>query len=150
MKDQTDAILIVEDEEHDVEFLRRAFERVGIENPVHTVSNGEEAIEYLTGAGRFADRTAFPFPRVMVTDLKMPQMGGIELLRWLQSNHRYRVVPTIVLTSSTHEADVNAAFEAGASGYMVKPVDFSQLEQVASVIANYWKLSLTPRPPNGM
>lgn len=147
MKDASDTILIVEDEEHDVEFLRRAFGRAGIANPVQHVQNGEEAVAYLKGQGRFSDRKSYPFPRVMVTDLKMPQMGGIELLQWIQRNPEYRVVPTIVLTSSTHEADVAAAFASGVSGYMVKPVDFAQLENVARVIANYWKMSLTPSPP---
>jgi CheY-like chemotaxis protein len=147
MKDALDTILIVEDEDHDVEFLRRAFARAGVLNPVQHVQNGEEAIAYLVGEGKFQDRGEYPFPRVMVTDLKMPQMGGVELLQWIQKNPKYRVVPTIVLTSSTHEADVRAAFEAGVSGYMVKPVDFSQLENVATVIASYWKLSLTPPPP---
>jgi CheY-like chemotaxis protein len=147
MKDSQDTILIVEDEDHDVDFLRRAFARAGVANPVQHVQNGEEAVDYLRGVGKYADRKTYPFPRVMLTDLKMPQMGGIELLQWIQSNPEYRVVPTIVLTSSTHEADVRAAFAAGVSGYMVKPVDFSQLERLAGVIASYWKQSLTPPPP---
>lgn len=137
-------ILIVEDEAADVEFLRRAFAKAYIPNPVHSVANGEEAITYLKGQGRYADRKAFPFPRVVITDLKMPQMDGLQLLRWIQLNPAFGVVPTIVLTSSTSQADVDAAFHAGASAYFVKPVDFKELEQIARIITDYWKTSLLP------
>jgi CheY-like chemotaxis protein len=140
----TQTILIVEDEPADVEFLRRAFAKAYIPNPVHSVANGEEAIAYLKGQGRYADRKAFPFPRVVITDLKMPQMDGLQLLRWIQLNPAFGVVPTIVLTSSTSQADVDAAFHAGASAYFVKPVDFKELEQIARIITDYWKTSLLP------
>jgi CheY-like chemotaxis protein len=139
-------LLIVEDEPHDVEFLTRALQRIGFAHPVHVTSNGEEAVAYLEGSGKFADRGSFPFPRVIITDLKMPQMGGLELLRWLQSQPHTRVVPTVVFTSSTSQADVNAAFQFGASGYMVKPVAFEDLEHMVKAIAEYWKLSLLPTP----
>ena len=147
MKEGIHTILIVEDEAHDVEFLTRAFQRTGMKNPIRSVANGEEAIAYLSGRGKYADRTAFPLPRVIITDLKMPQMGGLELLRWMHSNPRWRIVPTIVFTSSTSQADVDAAFDHGASGYMVKPVAFDELEQMVKTMANYWRLSLVPKPP---
>lgn len=137
-------LLIVEDEPHDVEFLRRALTRSGVVTPIHDVENGEQALGYLQGLGRYADRAAFPLPRLIITDLKMPQMNGIELLRWIQAHPAYRAIPTIVLSSSTNESDVNAAFEAGARGYMVKPVGFDQLLQLAKVIADYWRASLVP------
>jgi CheY-like chemotaxis protein len=144
MKEGTGTILIVDDEDHDIEFLQRALKRSGVNNPVRTAGNGEEAIAYLTGQGNYTDRLAFPFPRVIITDLKMPHMGGLELLRWLHDNPKFKVVPTIVFTSSTSQADVDEAFKRGASGYFVKPVDFDQLEQMAKVLADYWKLSLVP------
>lgn len=144
MRDSTSTILIVEDEPHDVEFLSRAFERAGVPNPIQSVHNGEEAIAYLNGTGKYADRAKFPFPRVIMTDLKMPQMGGLELLKWLNEHPRCRVVPAIVFTSSTSQADVDAAFAHGASGFMVKPVEFQELEEMVRKIADYWKLSLVP------
>lgn len=149
MKEGTGTILIVEDEAHDVEFLTRAFQRCGLTNPIRSVSNGEEAVAYLNGDGEYADRVAFPFPRLMITDLKMPQMGGLELLRWMQAKPRCRIVPAIVFTSSTSQADVNAAFESGASGYMVKPVAFEELERMIKTIVDYWRLSLMPKTPEG-
>lgn len=145
MKDSTSTILLVEDEPHDIEFLTRAFARVGVENPIHAVHNGEEAIAYLTGSGKYADRTAFPFPSVIITDLKMPHLNGLELLAWLQKHPQCSVVPTIVFTSSTSSADVKTAFERGASGYMVKPVNFSELQQMVRTITDYWRLSLVPK-----
>jgi CheY-like chemotaxis protein len=144
MNPATETILIVEDEPADIEFLQRAFTKAGITNPVQSVSNGEEAIAYLTGRGAFADRKAFPFPRVVITDLKMPQMDGIQLLQWIRANPEFRVVPTIVLTSSTSQSDVNAAFACGASAYIVKPVEIRELQRIAKVIADYWTMSLLP------
>jgi CheY-like chemotaxis protein len=144
MKESSQTILIIDDEAHDVEFIRRAFIRAGVMNPIQTATNGEEAIEYLSGAGQYADRVAFPFPRVIITDLKMPRMGGLELLKWIHANPRYRVVPTVVLTSSAAQTDVDAAFTHGAVGYMVKPLGFRDLEVMVKTIADYWRLSLVP------
>lgn len=144
MKQGTETVLIIEDEEHDVDFLKRAFQRAGIVNPIQIAVNGEQAIAYLTGEGAYADREKYPYPRLIISDLKMPQMGGLELLRWIHANPRYRIVPTIVLTSSTSGADVEAAFASGASAYFVKPVGFGDLERLAKVIWDYWRLSLLP------
>lgn len=140
----TETILIVEDEESDILFLKRAFAKVGVPNPLHAVTNGEEAVAYLQGTPPFTDRSVHPFPRVIITDLKMPQMGGLELLRWLNEHPEHRVIPTIVFTSSTSQADVNEAFNLGAGAYIVKPVEFRELERVAKTIADYWRLSLLP------
>lgn len=144
MKAPHQTILVVEDDENDAMFLERAFAKAGITNPIRRVENGEEAVAYLKGEGRFSDREKHAFPRVIVTDLKMPQMDGLQLLRWLQENPKYRVVPTIVFTSSTSQSDVNDAFDRGAGAYIVKPVDVRELERIAKTIADYWKLSLLP------
>jgi CheY-like chemotaxis protein len=141
------AILMVEDEAHDVEFLRRAFTRVGIGNPLRAVANGEEAVRYLQGEAAYGDRATFPLPRLLVTDLKMPQMGGLELLQWIQRHPAFRLMPAIVYTSSTSQADVDAAYAAGASGYMVKPVSLAELERMVKIIADYWRLTRLPRLP---
>lgn len=144
MKDTTTTILLVEDEPADAELLQRAFTRVGIPNPVHVVSNGEEAVAYLEGSGPYSDRAKHPFPRVVVTDLKMPRMDGLQLLRWMRANPEFRVVPVIVFTSSTAQAEVDEAFALGANAYMVKPVELKELERMARAVAEYWRLSLLP------
>ena len=141
---QTDTFLIVEDEESDVEFLKRALAKTGVPNPVRAVSTGEEAVAYLRGVGAFSDRKAFPFPRLIITDLKMPQMGGLQLLRWIHEHPEFRVVPTLVFTSSTAQSDVDEAFKWGASAYLVKPVEYKELERIARIIGDYWQLSLLP------
>jgi CheY-like chemotaxis protein len=146
MKAPTDTLLIVEDEPDDVEFLQRAFLKAGATNPVQVVGNGEQAIAYLKGDGRYADRAQHPFPRVIITDLKMPQMDGLQLLEWVHLNPRFRVVPTIVLTSSTAQADVNAAYRYGAAAYIVKPVEFRELQRIAQVLVEYWRLARMPDP----
>jgi CheY-like chemotaxis protein len=148
MKKPHETILLVEDDENDALFIRRAFTKAGITNPVRWVDNGERAVAYLKGEGEYANREQNPFPRVVITDLKMPQMGGIQLLRWIADNPSCRVVPTIVFTSSTAQSDVNEAFQHGAGAYIVKPVDIRELERVAKIIADYWRLSLLPDLPS--
>lgn len=140
----SETILIVEDEESDVLFLKRALAKIGVPNPIRSVTNGEEAVAYLQGTGDFADRKANPFPRVVVTDLKMPQMGGLQLLKWIHDHPPFRVVPTIVFTSSTAQSDVNEAFRLGAGAYFVKPVEFRELERIAKIMTDYWRASLLP------
>ncbi len=141
-------ILIVEDEAHDVELIQLALERAGIDAPVFAASNGEDAIAYLSGTPPYSDRGAHPLPSMIITDLKMPQMGGLELLRWLREHPRFRALPTIVLTSSSAPKDVSLAFELGARGYMVKPVSLTQLEKTLRTVAIYWQLSLLPSESN--
>lgn len=145
MNSRIEAILIVEDEEMDVEFLQRAFVKAGSSFPVRAVTNGEEAMAYLCGMKPFGDRAAFPFPRLVITDLKMPRMGGLQLLQWMQTQREFRGLPRIVLTSSTAQSDVNAAFQFGAAAYIVKPVEYRELERIAKIIVDYWRLSLLPR-----
>ena len=144
MKKPHETILIVEDDENDALFIQRAFAKAGVSNPIRWVHNGEEAIAYLKHTGPFANKEENPFPRVIITDLKMPQMDGLQLLRWLAENRECRVVPTIVFTSSTAQSDVNEAFNHGAGAYIVKPIDIRELDRVAKIIADYWRLSLLP------
>jgi len=145
MNSRTKAILIVEDEEMDVEFLQRAFAKTDAPFPVRAVGNGEEAMAYLCGKTPFGDRVAFPFPRLVITDIKMPRMGGLQLLQWMQTRREFRGLPRIVLTSSTAQSDVNTAFQFGATAYIVKPVEYRELERVTKLIADYWRLSLLPK-----
>lgn len=139
-------ILVVEDDEHDQVFIRRAFSRAGVVNPVATVSDGEEATLYLSGVGSYEDRSLYPLPRLIITDLKMPRMGGFDLLAWMRARPEFTFIPAVVLTSSSNQADIARAFELGAKGYMIKPVQFGALESLARVIADYWRASCVPVP----
>jgi two-component system, response regulator len=139
-------ILIVEDDVNDQTFIKRALKRSGVVNRIATVNDGEEATAYLRGFDLYEDRALHPLPRLIITDLKMPRMGGIELLRWMHDRPEFRLIPAIVLTSSSDQADVTAAFAHGAKGYMIKPVQFGELEKVVHTIASYWRTSCVPCP----
>src|SRR3954465_2888333 len=99
-------ILLVDVDENDAMFVKMAFERNGIGNPVQWVRDGLEAVAYLNGEGTFADRAQFPFPEVLLVDLKMPRMTGLDLLSWINDHSEFRVIPTIIMTSSRQELDI--------------------------------------------
>ncbi len=139
-------ILVVEDDVNDQSFIRRAFKQSGAVNRIAIVNDGEEATAYLRGFEIYADRLLHPLPRLIITDLKMPRMGGIELLEWMNARDEFRLIPTVVLTSSNDQADITRAFERGAKGYMIKPVQFGDLEKLIHKIADYWKASCVPCP----
>lgn len=135
------AILTVEDDANDQIFIRRALKLSGGPQRVAVVSDGEEAIAYLSGSDRFADREKYPLPGLILTDLKMPRMGGIDLLKWINAQSEFRSTPVVVLTSSSNQADIANAFEHGARGFMIKPVQFGELEKVIRTIVDYWRSS---------
>lgn len=114
-------ILLVEDNEDDQFLMRRALKAANITEPLHLVSDGQEAIDYLEGTGRFADRTQFPLPSVILLDLKLPYIPGLQVLTWIRYHDALKDVPVIVLTSSPEDRDREKAAELGAIGYHVKP-----------------------------
>lgn len=142
-------ILLVEDNDDDISLLKRAFLKAGIDAPVHSCSDGAEAIEYLHGEGNYSDRNKFPFPRVLITDLKMPRCSGFDLLQWLDQHPDCSVIPTIVLTSSREEKDVKKAFELGANCYFQKPSTFTELCELVRLSHEFWSRSILPAIPNG-
>ncbi len=138
------SILIVEDDVNDQTFIQRALTRSGIVGRIAVVNDGEEATAYLTGLGIYENRALHPLPQLVLTDLKMPRVGGIELMAWMQARAEFRLIPVIVLTSSSDHADVAAAFAYGAKGFMIKPVHFGELEKLVGTIADYWRASRLP------
>lgn len=138
-------ILMVEDDVNDQIFIRRAFKLSGAGQQVTIVNDGEEATDYLSGANGYADRSKYPLPGLIITDLKMPRMGGIDFLKWIYAQREFRFTPVVVLTSSSNQTDVANAFEHGAKGYMIKPVQFGELEKVIRTIVDYWRASCLPK-----
>ena len=145
MKDGRLNILLLEDNPDDVFFVQRALEEVAAGHRLRTVQNGEEAIAYLRGEGRYEDRKGFPVPNIIVTDLKMPCMGGFEFLSWLRKHPECSVIPTVVLSSSAIESDVRRAYQLGANAFMRKPTALEELVRLIRVTYEYW--SLCERPP---
>jgi CheY-like chemotaxis protein len=128
-------ILLVEDDPDDVFFARRALEKAGINNPVTHLENGEEAMKYLSGQEPYQDREEHPLPGLILLDLKMPRMGGLDVLKWLQQRSDLAQVPVVVLTGSIQPDDFTNAKNLGAVGYQVKPVEFPALLKLIRGVA---------------
>jgi CheY-like chemotaxis protein len=114
-------ILLAEDDDNDVFFMQRALKKAEVNFPLQVVTNGQEAVDYLGGIGKFADRIQYPLPSIMLLDLKMPFLDGFEVLSWISSQPSLKDIPVLVLTSSAEERDRQRANELGAKGYFVKP-----------------------------
>ncbi len=139
-------ILLVEDNRMDVELTLDAFQEVRLINPVHVAPNGQEALDYLFGQGKYADRAAYPLPGLILLDLKLPGIDGFEILRQIKSTPVLKRLPTIILTSSKDEGDRILSYDCGANSYLVKPVSFEGFLNVVRHIKGYW-LSLNVEPP---
>jgi CheY-like chemotaxis protein len=131
-------ILAAEDDEDYAFFIGKALENMNITRPLTVLGDGEQVINYLAGEGKYADRGIFPFPDILLTDLKMPRMSGLEVLAWLQENEGSALIPTILLSSSADPADVTRAYELGANAYLVKPPDFNLLEKMLQSTCQFW------------
>ena len=133
-----DPILLVEDNPNDFLLIRRAFSKVNIPNPLNVVGDGEKAIEYLSGAGDYADRARFPLPLVILLDLKLPRKSGHEVVNWLRAQPVLKRIPVVVLTSSSMKSDVERCYDLGVISYLVKPVNFDDLRALMELIRQYW------------
>lgn len=132
-------ILLVEDNDADAELALRAFRRRKISNPVHVVRDGEEALDYVERRGAFAENA--PIPSVILLDLRIPKVDGLEVLRQLKQHPIYRNIPVVVLTTSAEDRDVRRAYELGAASYIVKPVEFEKFQEVVERIDLYWMVT---------
>jgi CheY-like chemotaxis protein len=138
---QQATILLVEDDPNDIFLMERAFTRARLANPLKVVRDGEEAISYLQGDGVYSDRSEYPVPLMILTDLKMPRRSGFELLEWLQEQvEELRDIPVIVLTASNEVPDVEKARQLGAKSYLVKPGQLEDLVQMMLRLQGFWLL----------
>jgi len=137
-------ILLVEDDPVDVMSVRRAFDRNKVTNPLYVVSNGEEGLAFLRHEGKYAKPGAAPPPNLILLDLKMPRMGGLELLSILKNDPDLQHIPVVVLTTSDEDADIQQSFQNGVAGYLIKPVTFEKFVQAIQVFDLYWTLSELP------
>lgn len=139
-------ILLADDNENDVELTVRAFNKHRMVNSMHVVRDGKEALEYLFCTDRYAHRNPEDLPKVVLLDVKMPFVDGIEVLRQLRANERTHELPVVMLTSSSLDRDAIDCYDLGVNSYIVKPVDFEQFHEAARVIGFYWLFLNKPRP----
>lgn len=139
-------ILLVEDDENDVFFFKRAVEKAAILHPLHVVRDGQDAIHYLGGAGDYVDRLLHPAPRLVVLDLNLPVKHGLQVLQWIRSQPDTHNVIVLVLTSSMDVLDMHEAYSFGANAYLVKPADPNELTLLVASIRQFW-LGLNAPPP---
>jgi len=131
-------LLLVEDDPNDVMLFRRAKDKSNLANPLQVVDDGEAALAYLSGQGIYADRSLYPFPALMLLDLKLPRKSGLEVLEWLRQHPGIHRLPVVVLTSSKESVDVGRAYDLGANSYLVKPVAFDILLEMVKALGLYW------------
>lgn len=139
-------ILLVEDNRMDVELTLDAFRQARVMHTVHVATNGQDALDYLFGRGRYADRAAFPLPDLILLDLKLPDIDGFEVLRQVKTTPILKRLPIVILTSSREEGDRALSYDNGANSYLVKPVSFEEFLEVIRQIEEYW-ISLNVAPP---
>ena len=132
------AILLVDDNANDVFLMKRALKGAQVINPLYVVEHGQEALDYLGGIGKFADRATFPLPVIVFLDLKLPFKSGHEVLAWIRRQKEFESLVVVVLTSSNEPGDLTKSYALGANSYLVKPPTAEQLEDLAKAFKWYW------------
>ncbi|MBI5354072.1 MAG: response regulator [Chloroflexi bacterium] len=149
MADKSVEILLIEDNSNDVELTLHALKKNKLSNPIQVVRDGEEALEFLFGEGNFKERDVNLQPRVILLDLKLPKIDGLEVLKRIKTDPRTRMIPVVVLTSSREERDIIESYKLGVNSYIRKPVDFEQFTEAVRTIGLYWLLLNEPPNSNG-
>ncbi|WGV27490.1 response regulator [Halotia branconii] len=132
------SILLIEDDSNDILFVQRAFRQVNATNPIRIVKDGDAAIDYLAGEGKYADRDRYPLPALILLDLKLPRRSGIEILEWMRQQPGIKRIPVVILTSSRESLDIDLSYDLGVNSYLVKPVRFDALAKMIAALDSYW------------
>ncbi|HKX62845.1 MAG TPA: response regulator [Verrucomicrobiae bacterium] len=131
-------ILHVEDNEDDQFFLKRAFAAAGIQNTVHLADDGQKAIDYLSSQGAYVDQQQFPTPCLVILDLKLPKVHGLDVLKWMRSHKEFKSIVVVILSSSPLRNDVDMAYDIGVNSFLVKPLSADQMTHIGRLIKEYW------------
>lgn len=139
-------VLLVEDNPQDSELTVRAFKKNKMANNIVTINDGAEAVEYIFCRGKYKDRLASQKPKIILLDLKLPKLNGLEILQMIKEDNATKMIPVVIVTSSMEDPDIKKAYEMGANSYVVKPVDFDSFSEAISKLGFYWLL--VNKPPN--
>jgi two-component system response regulator len=140
------SILLVEDNPDDVELTLRALKLNSIKNEIVVAKDGVEALDFLFGTGKYAGRDLDDLPALIMLDLKLPKIDGLEVLRKIRADERIRLLPVVILTSSKEEQDLISGYALGTNSYVLKPVDFNQFTRAVGLLGMYWLLINEPPP----
>ncbi len=135
---ETETILLAEDDENDAFFCQRALKQSGLSQVLVHVPNGEECIKYLAGKEPYHDRAKYPFPNLLLLDLKMPVMSGFDVLAWMHDHPELQKLPVIILTGSVDAEDKAEAWKRGASDFQCKPIEFDELVKIMKALGSRW------------
>ncbi|MEM7592201.1 MAG: response regulator [Cyanobacteria bacterium P01_A01_bin.83] len=138
-------ILLVEDDYNDILLIKRAFRKAQVQQPLVMVSDGDEAISYLSRTGKYADEQNYSSPTLILLDLKLPRRSGLEVLAWIRQQPLLKRLLVVVLTSSQENSDLNQAYDLGANSYLVKPINFQDFVNLIELVDVYW-FKLNQRP----
>ena len=141
MDEHTIEVLLVEDNPHDAEMTIRALKRVNLANRLIHVKDGAEALDFIFARGAFSGREIGDKPKVILLDIKMPKVDGIEVLRQIKSNENTKMIPVVIMTSSKEEQDIITSYNLGVNSYVVKPVDFENFAKAVSQLGFYWLIT---------
>jgi two-component system response regulator len=138
------AVLLVEDNKHDVRFVERAWKQNNITNALFVVPHGQACMDYLRHEGEYSDANQFPRPGIILMDIRMPMMDGIECLQAIRADPNFKLIPVIMLTTSKQDEDHIRSYELGCNTFIEKPVDFAKFSEAIRTIQVYWTLSVIP------
>ena len=138
MKGEPITILLVEDDLAHIEIIKRNFETSRLANRLISVEDGQEALDYLQRTGKYKDDNKFPMPNLILLDLRLPKVDGLEVLRTIKSDPALSSIPVVILTTSPAESDMVKAYKYNANSYLVKPVDFTKFNQLMNIFGYYW------------
>jgi two-component system response regulator len=140
MENREVEVLLVEDNEHDANLTIRALKKQHLANKLIHLTDGVEALDFIFGTGTFEGRNVLDAPKVILLDLKMPRVNGLEVLEKLKSDPRTKAIPVVILTSSSEDPDIKRSYELGANSYIVKPVEFDNFSKTVADLGLYWML----------
>lgn len=138
MNQPTHPILLIEDSPEDTEAMRRAFKRAGLANPIHHCMDGDEALDFLYHRNQYAEPGKAPRPIIILLDLNLPGTDGREVLAEIKQDEKLKLIPVLVLTTSSDDRDIEKCYRAGANSYVIKPVDFAGFMQAIQRLSNFW------------